>query len=70
VKGVKRNACRILMGKPDGKKSQGRTRHRCVDNIKMDTRGIRQDGMDCNDLAQDRDRRSAIVNMVMNLQVS
>jgi hypothetical protein len=38
----KRNACRILMGKPEGKKPLGRRRHRWVDNIKID---FRQDRM-------------------------
>jgi hypothetical protein len=33
---VKRNVCRLLMGKPEGKRPQGRPRHRWVDNIKMD----------------------------------
>jgi hypothetical protein len=34
--GEKRTACRILVGKPDGKRPLGRARHRWVDNIKMD----------------------------------
>jgi hypothetical protein len=34
----KRNACTILMGKPEGKRPLGRQRHRWVDNIKMDLR--------------------------------
>jgi hypothetical protein len=38
----KRNAYRILMGEPKGKKPLGRQRHRWVDNIKM---GFRYDGM-------------------------
>jgi hypothetical protein len=38
--GVKRNAYRILVGKPDGKRPLGRLRHRLVDNIKMDLREI------------------------------
>jgi hypothetical protein len=32
----KRNACGLLVGKPDGKRPLGRPRHRLVDNIKMD----------------------------------
>jgi hypothetical protein len=36
--GEKRNAYRILAGKPEGKKPLGRPRRRCVDNIKMDLR--------------------------------
>jgi hypothetical protein len=40
---VKRNACRILVGKPERKGPLGRARRRWVDNIKMDLE--RQDGM-------------------------
>jgi hypothetical protein len=35
---AKMNPCRILVGKPDGKKQLGRPRLRCADNIKMDLR--------------------------------
>jgi hypothetical protein len=52
----KRNAYRILVGKPDGKRLLGRPRRRWVDNIKMELREIRWDGMDLVDLAQDRDQ--------------
>jgi hypothetical protein len=34
--GEKRNAYRILVGKPEGKRPLGKPRRRCVDNIKMD----------------------------------
>jgi hypothetical protein len=34
--GMKRNAYRILMGKPEGKRPLGRPGRRWVDNIKMD----------------------------------
>jgi hypothetical protein len=34
----KRNAYRILVGKPDGKRPLGRRRRRWVDNIKIDLR--------------------------------
>jgi hypothetical protein len=36
--GEKRNACRILVGNPEGKRPLGRPRHRWLDNIKMDLR--------------------------------
>jgi hypothetical protein len=36
----KRNAYRILVGKPRGKRPLGRPRRRWVDNIKMDLREI------------------------------
>jgi len=35
-----RNAYRILVGKPDGKKPVGRRRRKCEDNIKMDLREL------------------------------
>jgi hypothetical protein len=44
--GRKKNACRILVGKPQGKRPLGRPRRRWVDNIKMDLREIRWDGVD------------------------
>jgi hypothetical protein len=37
---VKRNACRILVGKPEAKRPLGRPRRRWVENIKMDLREI------------------------------
>jgi hypothetical protein len=66
---VKRNAYRILVGKPEGKRQLGRPRRRWVDNIEMHFREIGWDGMDLIDLAQDRDPWMALVNSVMNLRV-
>jgi hypothetical protein len=34
--GEKRNAYRLLVGKPEGKIPLGRPRCRCLDNIRMD----------------------------------
>jgi hypothetical protein len=67
--GEKRNACRILVGKPDGKRPLGRPRHTWLDNIKMDLREIGWNGMDLIDLAQDRDQCRVLVDTVTNLQV-
>jgi hypothetical protein len=36
----KRNACRLLVGKPEGKRPLGRPRRRWEDNFKMDLREI------------------------------
>jgi hypothetical protein len=49
--GEKRNAYRILVGKPERKRPLGRPRRRWVDNIKMDFREIEWDGGDWIDLA-------------------
>jgi len=59
---------RILVGKPERKRPLGRPRHRWEDNIKMDLREVGVGG-DWMELAQDRDRWRALVNMVMNLRV-
>jgi hypothetical protein len=66
--GEKRNAYRILVGKPEGKRPLGRPRRRWVDNIRMNLREVRWDGRDWIDLDQDRDRWRAHVNAVMNLR--
>jgi hypothetical protein len=44
--GEPRNAYRILVGKPEGKRPLGRPRRRWVDNIKMDLRETGWDGTD------------------------
>jgi hypothetical protein len=62
----KRNAYRILMGKPEGKRPLGRPRRRWLGNIKIDLRERIWGGTDCFNLDQDRDRWKALVNMVMN----
>jgi hypothetical protein len=67
--GEKRNAYRISVGKPEGKRPLGRPRRKWADNIKMDVREIGWDGMGWIDLAQDRDHWRALVNTVMNLRV-
>jgi hypothetical protein len=67
--GAKRNAYRILVGKPEGKSPLQKPRCRWVDNIKIDLREIGWDDMDWIDLAQDKDHWGAPVNTVMNLRV-
>jgi hypothetical protein len=47
----KRNPCRILVGKPEGKRPLERQGRKWVDNIEMDIREIEWCGMDWIDLA-------------------
>jgi hypothetical protein len=54
--GEKRNAYRILVGKPEGKRRLGRPRRKWVDNIKINLRETGWDGMDWIDLAQVKDQ--------------
>jgi hypothetical protein len=67
--GEKRNAYRILMGKPEGKRPLGRPRRRLVDNIKIHLREMGWEGMDSIDVTQVRGQWRALVNTVMNLRV-
>jgi hypothetical protein len=67
--GEKRNVYRLLVGKPEGKGPLGRSRHRWMDNIKMDLLLIGLNVVDWIGLAQDRYRWRALVNSVMILRV-
>jgi hypothetical protein len=64
--GEERNAYRILVGKPEGKRPLGRPRRRWEDKNKIDFREIEWDGMEWMNLAQDRDQWRAPFNTVMN----
>jgi hypothetical protein len=61
--GEKRNAYRILVGKPEGKRSLGRRRRTWVDNIKVDFREMKWDVVDWIVMGQDRGRWRALVNI-------
>jgi hypothetical protein len=65
----KRNAYRLLVGKPEGKRPLGRLRCRWVDNIGMDLGEVGWDDVDWIGLVQDRDRWRALLNSVLNLWV-
>ena len=57
------------MGKPEGKNPLGRPRRRWEHNIRIDLQEVGCGGTHWIDLAQDRDRRRAVMNAVMNLRV-
>jgi len=75
--GESRGIYRVLVGKPKGKSSfmfphqkpLRRARHRWEDNIKLDLQEVGCGGVDWIELAQDRDRWRALVNVVKNLRV-
>jgi predicted small integral membrane protein len=67
--GNKRNAYRLLVGKPEERKPLIRLRHRWLDNIRMDVVEVAWGDVDWIGLAQDRDRWRALVNSVLNLRV-
>jgi hypothetical protein len=68
--GEKRNAFRLLVGKPEGKRPLGRPILRWVDNIKMDLGEAGWGDVDWIGLAKDRNRWRALVNSVLNLRVA
>ena len=67
--GERRGVYRVLVWKPEGKRTLGRSRLRWEDNIKMDLQEVICGGMDWIELAHDRDSWRALVNAVMNLVV-
>jgi hypothetical protein len=67
--GEKRNACRMLVKKPEEKSPLEKPRRRWVDNIKIDLREIGWDGVHWFDMTQDRDQWRALENKVLNHRV-
>jgi len=67
--GERRGLYRVLVGKPEGKRPLGRLRRRWENTIKMDIQEVGCGGVDWIDVAQNRDKWRALVNVVMNLRV-
>jgi hypothetical protein len=66
--GEKRNANRLLVGKPEGKRPLGRPTRRWVDNIRMDLGEVGWGDVDWIGLAKDRNRWRVLVTSVLNLR--
>jgi hypothetical protein len=64
-----RNAYDILVAKPEGKRTLGRTKRGWGDNIRMDLREGGWEFVSWRLLAQDGDHWCAIANTVINLRV-
>jgi hypothetical protein len=59
--GDRRGACKVLVGRPKGKRTLGRPRHRWKDDIKIDLQEMGWEGVDWIGVAEDRDRQGAAV---------
>jgi hypothetical protein len=68
--GKKRNAYRLLVGKPEGRRPLGRPRRTWLHNIRMDLVELGWDDVDWIGLAQDRGSWRALENSVLKLWVS
>jgi hypothetical protein len=64
-----RNTYSVLVGKSEGKRPLGRPLRRWENNIRMDLREIRWEGMVLIHLAKYEDHWRVLVNMVMKLPV-
>jgi hypothetical protein len=67
--GEGRGVYKVLVGKPEGRKTLGRPRRRWEDNIRMDLREVGCGCVDWMELAQDKNRWRALVSAVMNFRV-
>jgi hypothetical protein len=70
MNGEKRNAYRLLVGKPEGKRPLGRPRRRWLDKIRMDLGEVGWGDVDWIGLAKNRNRWRALVNSVLILRVA
>jgi hypothetical protein len=61
--GEGRGVYRVLVGKPEGRRPLGRPRRRWEDNIRIDLREVGCGYVDWMELAQDRDRWHAVINL-------
>jgi hypothetical protein len=67
--GESRGSYRALVGKPKGKRQLGRSRRRWEDNINVDLQEVGWEDMDWINVARDRERWRALVNVVLNFRV-
>ena len=65
----RRGTCRVLVGRPERRKSHDGPRCRWANNIKMDVQEVRWRGLDSIKLAKDRDSFRTLVNGVMNFRL-
>jgi hypothetical protein len=66
---ILKNAYKILVANPLGKRPRGKYRRRWDGNIRIDLGEIRWEGLEWMHLAQDRDQRRAVMKTVMTITV-
>lgn len=64
-----RRVCRVLVEKPQGKRTLGRPRHGWEEHIKIGLKELGWEGMDWSCVAQDTNLWQALVNNVMSLGI-
>jgi hypothetical protein len=64
--GERRGTYRVLVGKPERRRTLATLSKRWQDNIKMYLQEVGLEGIDWTDLAQNRDRWQTLVNAVTN----
>jgi hypothetical protein len=67
--GDRRGADRVLVGIPKRMRRLGSPRRKWEDNIKVDLQDVGWGGKDWIELAQDKDRRQTLANVLMNFRV-
>jgi hypothetical protein len=67
--GEEKNAYRLLVGKPEGKRPLGRPRRSWANNIRIDLGEVGWGDVNWIGLAKDRNWWRALVNSVFNLRV-
>jgi len=67
--GEVRNAYKVLVGKPEGKRPLGRSKHKWENNIGMDIWELGYEIMNWINVIQYRDQWQALVDTALNLRV-
>jgi hypothetical protein len=70
MQGEMRDACKMVVGKPEGKRQLGRCRRRRDNNSEMNLREIGWEGVDWIHVTQDREDMWGLLNVVTYLRVA
>jgi hypothetical protein len=68
--GERRSACKVLVGKSEGRRKLGRSKRRWEANVNMGLYEVGWDSMNCTNIGQDMSSWPAVVKAVMKFSVS